>query len=187
MLACRLIFLFFYWRIGTLPCIIATVNTLCSWRKLESHCLVITACVCMFANTLIEDMAPTIICRSPSSAVAEFKCGEVRVAPGRLMKLNHTYTSTLKTFKKRKSKLFQYTHTQSLIAQAFIKWFDENVNYTGLSLSQHHHNQENLQHLCQRALKLLCQHAAYQTLCVFPLMCFGVAVVVAYSSRSKWF
>lgn len=64
----------------------------------------------MFANTLIEDMAPTIICRSPSSAVAEFKCGEVRVAPGRLMKLNHTYTCTLKTFKKGKRKLFQYTH-----------------------------------------------------------------------------
>lgn len=92
-----LFFCFFYWRIGTLPCIIATVNTLCSWRKLESHCLVITACVCMFANTLIEDMAPTIVCRSPSSAVAEFKCGEVRVAPGRLMKLNHTYTCTLKS------------------------------------------------------------------------------------------
>lgn len=130
-----LFFCFFYWRIGTLPCITATVNTLCSWRKLESHCLVITACVCMFANTLIEDMAPTIVCRSPSSAVAEFKCGEVRVAPGRLMKLNHTYTCTLKTFKKGKSKLFQYTHTQSLIAQAFIKWFDENVNYTALSLN----------------------------------------------------
>lgn len=68
----------------------------------------------MFANTLIEDMAPTIICHSPSSAVAEFKRGEVRVAPGRLMKLNHTHTCTLK----EKANYFN-THTQITDSASF--------------------------------------------------------------------